>query len=241
VDAHTGIFRHRLWSWSLPLQRFLSRRAVATVVTGDHLASEVESWGARAVKVQDVALDLDPAGEAVRRDGFHVVFICTYSVDEPVGAVVEAARRLPGVVFTFTGDPSYAPRGFREGLPANVRLTGFLPDRDYLALLRGADALLVLTDEDHTMQRGGYEAMALEKPLITSRWPLLEEVFSRGTLHVDNTPAGIAAAVLRIRENPGEWTRQMAELRRTRAGVSAAQVARLDRACRAADPAEEIR
>jgi len=124
------------------------------------------------------------------------VFVCTYSVDEPVGAVVEAARRLPDVWFSFTGDPDYAPRGFRESLPKNIRLTGFIPDGEYVSLLRAADAILVLTRDDHTMQRGGYEAVALEKPLITSAWTLLRQVFSRGTVHVDNSPEGIAQAFL---------------------------------------------
>ncbi len=231
VDAHSGAFQHARWSWSLPLQRFLARRALATVVTNAHMASRVRSWRGKVEMVQDLALDLDPAGEASRRGSFHVVFVCTYSVDEPVEAVAEAARRCPDVEFSFTGDPSYAPRGFREALPSNVHLTGFIPDADYLALLRGADAILVLTREDHTMQRGGYEAVALEKPLITSHWPLLREVFSRGTEHVDNSADGIVAAILRIRQDPGAYRWEMAELRRSRALVAASQVDRVKRLC----------
>lgn len=40
------------------------------------------------------------------------------------------------------------------------------------------------------------EAMALGQPLITSDWPLLRETFAGGTLHVDNSAAQIAAAVV---------------------------------------------
>jgi len=233
VDAHSGAFQHARWSWTLPLQRFLSRRALATIVTNDTMASMVESWGGRVQKVQDLALDLGPSGKAPSRARFQVVFICTYSVDEPVAAVVDAARRLPGIDFTFTGDPSYAPRGFRESLPSNVALTGFVPDHEYLSLLRGADAILVLTLEDNTLQRGGYEAMALEKPLITSDWPLLREVFSKGTLHVSASPSSIARAVEDIRERREDFIRDMAALRRERAEVSGAQVARLRALCAA--------
>ena len=233
VDAHSGAFQHARWTWSLPLQRFLARRALATIVTNEHMAGRVRSWGGRVEMVQDLALDLDPAGARNRRGDFHVVFICTYSVDEPVEAVVEAARNLPGVQFSFTGDPSYAPGHFRERIPPNVHLTGFIPDADYLALLRGADAILVLTREDHTMQRGAYEAVALEKPLITSHWPLLREVFSRGTEHVDNSAESIAAAVRRVRENLEGYRREMAALRRARAVVARAQVDRLWRLCHA--------
>ena len=233
IDCHSGAFHHSLWSWSLPVQRFLARRAVASVVTNEHLANIVRSWGGKVEIIQDLALDLDLRGSALRRDGFHVVHVCTYSVDEPVEEVVEAARRLPEVTFSFTGDPSYAPRGFRESLPPNVRLTGFIPDADYLTLLRGADAILVLTSEDHTMQRGGYEAVALEKPLITSEWPLLRQVFSRGTLHVDNTAEGIVGAIRRARSEAESLRREMSELKRERARVSTAQVDRLRSLCEA--------
>jgi glycosyltransferase involved in cell wall biosynthesis len=208
---------------------------VATIVTNDHMADEVRRWGAKVEMVQDLSLNLDPGGPAARRPGFHVVFICTYSVDEPVDEVVKAARLLPDVQFTFTGDPAYAPVVVRGSLPSNVHLSGFLPDSEYLALLRGADAVLVLTREDHTMQRGGYEAMSLEKPLITSRWPLLKEVFAKGTVHVDNTAAGIASAVRRIRAAPEPWRREMIAWKSERRGLSTAQVESLRRTCRSAD------
>jgi glycosyltransferase involved in cell wall biosynthesis len=233
VDAHSGAFQHARWSWSLPLQRFLAKRAQATLVTNTHMAALVRSWGGKIELVQDLALNLDPTGASVRRGGFHVVFVCTYSVDEPVDAVLEAARCLPDIQFSFTGDPSYAPRGFRAAVPSNVHLTGFIPDTDYLALLRGADAILVLTREDHTMQRGGYEAVSLGKPLITSDWPLLREVFSRGVVHVDNSPGSIIAAVRRIQGDPETFQREMAALRQARAVVAASQVSRLRCLCQA--------
>ena len=233
VDAHSGAFQHSRWRWSLPLQRFLARRALATIVTNSHMAEQVRSWGGRAEMVQDLALDLGSVGESTHRGAFHVVFVCTYSIDEPVEAVLEAARRLPDVVFSFTGDPSYAPRGLRKAAPSNVRLTGFIPDDQYLGLLRSADAILVLTLEDHTMQRGGYEAVALEKPLITSHWPLLREVFSMGTVHVDNSPESIASAVRRIQADPGVFRMEMVALKRSRAVVAASQAENLRRLCQA--------
>jgi len=224
IDAHSGVFQHSRWSWALPLQKFLSKRASLTLVTNEHMAAQVRGWGARAHLVQDLALDLNTRGPAVTRERFHVVYICTYSGDEPIEAVKEAARILPGVDFSFTGDPSYAASGFRRGLPTNVHLKGFMRDEDYLALLRGADAILVLTKENHTMQRGGYEAMALEKPLVTSRWPLLEEVFCKGTEHVDNSPREIVAAIERIRRDPAGYRARMAQLKKERAAVSEKQL-----------------
>jgi glycosyltransferase involved in cell wall biosynthesis len=234
IDVHSGALQHARWAWSIPWQRFVARKALATVVTNEHMAEIVRGWGAKVVMIQDIALKLAPEGPADRYQGFHVVFVCTHSVDEPVAAVVEAARRLPQVLFSFTGDPSYAPKGFRESLPGNVRLTGFTPDAAYLSLLRGADAIMALTKEDHTMQRAAYEAMALEKPLITSHWDLLRQVFRRGTEHVDNTPEAIADAIEKIRAHPDRYGREMGEMKRERRAVSAAQVENLARICAAA-------
>ena len=52
--------------------------------------------------------------------------------------------------------------------PDNVRLTGFLPDSDYVGLILASDAVIALTTMDHTMQRGAYEAVYLGRPVITS-------------------------------------------------------------------------
>jgi glycosyltransferase involved in cell wall biosynthesis len=241
IDAHSGVFQHRRWKWALPIQRFLARRALLTIVTNDHMQDIVRSWKSNVAKIQDLSLNLDPQGKASRRPGFHVVFICTFSGDEPVEEVARAGRLLADVSFTFTGDPYYAPANFRATLASNVRLTGFMPDAEYLALLRGADAILVLTLEDHTMQRGAYEAMSLEKPLITSHWPLLKRTFSRGTIHVDNTAEGIASAVRQIQADPGRWREEMVGLKRERRSVSEAQVDTLRRICRSADPFRKVR
>ena len=59
--------------------------------------------------------------------------------------------------------------------------------------------MMSLTTHDHTMQRGGYEALALDKPLITSDWPVLRETFSAGTIYVDNSADAIAEAIMHAR------------------------------------------
>ena len=104
-------------------------------------------------------------------------------------------------------------------MPSNARFTGWLSDEEYAALLGAANMVVTLTTHDHTMQRGGYEAMAAEKPLITSDWPLLRKTFSRGTLHVDNTAEGIAAAIRRASFEQTTLTTEMRQLRRERSAA----------------------
>ena len=64
IDAHTGVFDDPRWTWALPLSRFLARRAVATIVTSEHLAREVERWGGRALVIGVVPVEFIDAAPA---------------------------------------------------------------------------------------------------------------------------------------------------------------------------------
>jgi hypothetical protein len=60
------------------------------------------------------------------------------------------------------------------------------------------------------MQRGACEALSLGKPIITSKWPLLESYFNKGTVHVDNSVQGIRMGVEAMR---GEYGRYQSEIK----------------------------
>jgi glycosyltransferase involved in cell wall biosynthesis len=216
IDAHTGIFDDKRWTWLKPLSRFLARRARTTIVTNNFLKSEVESWGGRALIIGDVPVDFPPVRPAVLSPGFNVVVINTFSQDEPINEILAATKALPEVNFHITGNPKHSRVQFNEALPQNVRLTGWLSDDEYAGLLRAADTVMCLTTHDHTMQRGAYEAMALEKPLITSNWELLRKTFYNGTIHVDASAEHIAQAISRAKGERESLTLGMQQLRRER-------------------------
>src|SRR5690606_21545095 len=118
-------------------------------------------------------------------EGFHVLYVASYSSDEPFEIVVEAARRVPDVTLWLTGRPKGDAKRLLETAPDNVRLLGFLSREDYLAAVAGAGAVLALTTRDHTMQRAAYEAAYLAVPTIVSDWPVLRDNFAKGALWVD--------------------------------------------------------
>jgi glycosyltransferase involved in cell wall biosynthesis len=72
---------------------------------------------------------------------------------------------------------------------------------------------MCLTTRDHTMQNGAAEALYLGTPIITSDWGVLREYFSRGTIHVDNSPAAIAAAVRRMMDDGERYRAEVRSLR----------------------------
>ncbi len=216
IDAHTGVFDDRRWRWANRLSKKFSRKSVLTIVTNEHLRREVEGWGATALVIGDVPVAFPDGPQMSLPEGHNVVVVNTFSQDEPLNEILSAARLLPSVNFHVTGNLSHSRIAITAEAPANVRFTGWISDADYAGLLRAADVVLCLTTHDHTMQRGAYEAMALDKPLITSNWGLLRATFNHGTLHVDNSPSAIAEAVQSALSEQSRLSTEMAQLREER-------------------------
>jgi glycosyltransferase involved in cell wall biosynthesis len=196
IDAHTGALLAPWWRWSLPLHGFLSRRAVTTMVTNDHLADLVASWGANAFILADIPSHFPPGTSYPVAGRFQVAVVNSFSPDEPLPEIIAAASQLPDVHFYITGDPLRADKTLLRKAPSNVHFTGFINDDAYIGLMRTVHAIMVLTTDDHTMQRGACEAVAVGKPIITSDWPILRSSFHKGTIHIDNSISAIKDAVL---------------------------------------------
>jgi glycosyltransferase involved in cell wall biosynthesis len=212
IDSHTGAFTGR-WGRLISLHRFLSRRALATLVTNEGLRTQVASWGAAGLVLEDRLPELPVQARAQRNDHFSVAVINSFSDDEPLDAILAAASGLADCRFFITGR---APRGFARRLeqaPPNVTFTGFLPYADYVALLNRVDTVMVLVTTDLTLLCGAYEAVSVEKPLITSDWPVLKNYFCRGALYVDNSPEAIREAVKRSASCGAQLRSEMRELK----------------------------
>lgn len=211
IDAHSDAFNRSIWTKPAWMNRMVVRRAAATIVTARHWADRIEAMGGRAVVVPAVPTRLT-VGDPPPLADFSVAVVTTWAPDEPVEAVLEAARLCPEASFYVTGHPRHADR-FAGRMPPNFVLTGFLPEPTYNGLLAHAGAVMCLTTRDHTMQNGAAEALYLGTPIITSNWEVLREYFSRGTIHVDNSPSAIAAAVRRMMEDGDAYRAEVRVLR----------------------------
>ena len=123
---------------------------------------------------------------------------------------------MPDVQFHVTGNFRRADARVLAAKPDNVRLTGFLPDPDYVGLILASDAVIALTTMDHTMQRGAYEAVYLGRPVLTSNFELLRRHFYKGSVHVDNTVESLVAGVRSMRDNLVRFRAEIKDLRRER-------------------------
>lgn len=219
IDAHTGSFLDPKWRWSRGIHAFFSRRAISTIVTNDYLYKVVSgAWRGKALVIPGTIPDPEelPPGKlsCISMSGkLNVAVPCSFSGDEPIAEILEAAEGLEDQVTLYiTGDSGSAAPNLVSRYESNVILTGFLSRKEYSALLHSVDAIMVLTKRDHTMQLGGYEAVAVAKPLITSDWDVLKKYFSQGTLYVDNTPEDIRAK-LRLLLSRREYKRLVKEMK----------------------------
>lgn len=192
--------------------RAMRRSADVLIVSNEALRPTVDGEGPIVCVLPDRLPSL-PRTIGPLRPAPLAVFVCTYAPDEPYREVIEAARLLPGIDLYVTGSYIRA-KGLPADLPANVTLCGFLPETDYLALLNRADVLVDLTSMENCLVCGAYEAVALEKPLVTSDTRALRAYFRRGTVFAGHTPEALAAAIRAALDTQDVLREEMRCLRR---------------------------
>jgi glycosyltransferase involved in cell wall biosynthesis len=175
---------------------WIHRRASLNLVSNAALAPMVERDGGAAFVLPDRVPGMRPFIPASVKDRIRIVFVCSYATDEPYRAVIDAARLLPPSWIVFvTGDERGLEPAVRRAAPANVQFTGFLAEAAYERLLASADVVVDLTSREDCLVCGAYEAVALEKPLVTSDTRALREYFRRGAVYSAHDPASLAAAM----------------------------------------------
>lgn len=195
LDSHPSAFGDAPMAKRVAgVHAWLARRAATTMVTVPELAEIVGTWGGRA----DIVHEAPPARRAAEAgplpDRPRVLYIGRFAGDEPTAEVVEAARLVPGTDVLITGDVRKCPPQLLESAPANVIFTGFLDGHDYDRALERADVIMVLTRHPLAVNRGAYEAVYFERPLIISDLPAMTPLFPYA-IAVSNDSAGIARGI----------------------------------------------
>ncbi len=216
MDTHSPALFSKKWGWTLPLQRFLAKRAAVNIVDQERFKRMFESWGAKAViltkppgtpvKVENVEVQPEP------QDTYPVMVVNTFAPDEPVEPILGAARALPGVKFYVTGSTEFANRDMIDAAPENVVFTGFLGREDYWRQMIASRVVIVLTTYPYSLLGGAQDGMVLGRPLILSKQPSLTDYFTKGTVFVDNTAEGIINGIREARQHEEALTHQIQEL-----------------------------
>ena len=212
-DSHCSVFNSRKWRRFLWIYRYIARQALTNIAHNHRYVEEIKTWGAHSVNLGSVPRRMQTTRTYAVRQGFNVMFPCSFQGDEPVAEVIKAARLLSDVNFYITGNFRRAPRELVEGAPSNTIFTGFLSNEDYVALMKACAAVMCLTTRGDTNQSGAYEAIAVNRPIILSDWALLREIYSKGTAFANNDSASLVGAVLKIRNNYDFYLEQIALMR----------------------------
>ena len=201
IDAHNAAVypntRNKSW---ISLYKFMHRMADLTIVTNNALEKIIKSYYGIPFVLPDVIPHFSNYKKVELDEGFHLLFICSFSDDEPYLEVVEAARLLLEVNVTLhiTGKYEKASRFFLENLPSNINLLGYLSEMDYMNLLYSVDGVIDLTLRNDCLVCGAYEAVALGKPLIISDTTTLRYLFSKGALYTSPNNSDIANSIKKL-------------------------------------------
>jgi glycosyltransferase involved in cell wall biosynthesis len=204
TDRHSNFklntLNNRKLKWKLfhIFSKYSIRNADLTIITNGYLCDIVTLWGGHGFVLQDKIPNLN-FGEKIKLKGKkNIVFVSTFSEDEPIIEVGGAAGLINNnwtIYITGNGDKYTHLDNLLLNLPNNVILTGYISEKEYQSLLLSADLLIVLTTMKHTLTCGAYEGIALLKPMILSDTIVIREYFNKGVVYTKPNSCAIANAI----------------------------------------------
>jgi glycogen synthase len=189
------------------LETVTVRRAAAVITLTDRLAKLVDADPAR-VHVLPSGVPAE-AFAAAATPGDGVVFVGRLHRQKGVDTLVRAVPLVPaGTRVTLVGDGPERAAVERLaaglGVADRVRVTGFRPHREGLALLAGA-RVAVLPSRYEELGTALVEAMAAARPVVATRVGGIPELVRDGVdglLVPPGDPAALAAALTRVLTDP---------------------------------------
>jgi glycosyltransferase involved in cell wall biosynthesis len=202
------------------LERVVSRAADANTTPHNLWARMLVKMGARQVLVYH---DYVPKNERWPDEGLRrqmaegpILAISSHGGHPLERLEVEAAAvardRDAGVSLVISGPKEKLEgRLARLTLPPNVRYAGFLKREVYESLKASADFAINITDEPYTLSHVLFEFAASSLPVISSRQPVVEELFGDSILYADSTVEGVAEKVRQLCSGPAraEWAERI--------------------------------
>jgi glycosyltransferase involved in cell wall biosynthesis len=140
----------------------------------------------------------------------------TYELDVALAGLARLAAQRPDLRVRFDvygrdfGEGELAAEAARLGVSDRVTFHGRIPLEAVPAALAGADIGLAPTRRnsftDFSLSTKIFEYGAMDKPVIASRLPMVEQMFPAGTVatYTPGDPDDLAAAILRIVDRPAE-------------------------------------
>lgn len=218
TDCHNGPFVDRPWTrrplrW---LNQLIYRRATLNLVHNSEIYAQILQDGWRGeFKVLHDAIPLrgTASGETRAR---RVFVMCSWSGDEPVRAIIAAARLLPTLPFVISGRPRETHAALLQALPGNVTISGYVSNTEYDALLAGSELAMALSTRTAVLMCACHEALAANVPLVTSDGLAARSYLEDAAVYTANSPEAIAASLSLALAQADRMRLEIPEVRRTR-------------------------
>ena len=198
------------------LERVVSRAADANTTPHGFWAKMLLKMGARDVLIYHDYVPKNPRlpDEALKREMAErpILAIASHGGHPLERLEIETAavgmERDAGVSLVISGPKEKLERRFSSmSLPLNVKYAGFLKREVYESLKASADFALNITDEPYTLSHVLFEFAASSLPVISSKQPVVEELFGNSLLYADSNVGDVAEKVEQLCSGPtrAEW------------------------------------
>lgn len=204
VDAHNaGLFP--LEGRSKPLlllSKIVQNLAFLTLVSNEALKAHVDTNGGHAFVLPDPIPEFKVPQVLYKLNcSFNLLYICSFSEDEPFDQIIEAARLIDNSSHIYiTGNYHKININF-DRISSNVSLLGYINEYDYVKMLYSIDATIVLTTRENCLLCGAYESVAAGKPMILSGTKALKHFFYKGAVYTEHRPQSIANTIKILKAN----------------------------------------
>ena len=215
TDAHYAGIVATNGSWMVQkVLDFCNRHADLVIVTNEEHQRYVRSIGGSAVVCEDPLPDIQRYAKDVDEKTKRIFCICSFDVDEPYVEIFHAAEILQAEGYSFYVSGNYKRAGVvREQWP-HVNVLGYVSVEEFYLRLAESQVVVDLTMQENCLLCGAYEAMALNKPLVTSKTMVLQEYFTGGAVFVRHEPEAIAEGIRKAYNKRGELKQEIEEWKR---------------------------
>lgn len=215
-DCHTKAIKRSIHGPLQKLFQMLKRwslgRADVLIVSNAGLVKDAKEYNPSIMIQPDIIPRLNPAKFAYSGSQY-CIFVMSYAEDEPVELILQAAIVLADDMKVFLSGraPNNIVQRFKNY--PDIEFTGFLPDGEYSNLLTNASCIIALTNEDNCLQCAGYEALAVEVPLVTSDTDALRKYFGEAAIYVKHDVESLINGINRALESRNEYHNKLKTLK----------------------------
>ena len=199
ADCHNAMIYSGWLAW--PFAKTLLRKSDVLIVHNQDVEHYAKKLKLAAITLRDPLPDLsnmDTSELLAHYDlsqGNYIIVPWSFSADEPIRELIQAAKLLPETKFVMTWFAEKMPEDIRDSLPNNLVLTGYLSEKAFNTVFSHAGAALVLTTREGTQPSGASEAIVLGVPLIISDMKTTRKLYEDMPVYVENSTNGILSGI----------------------------------------------